>query len=216
MSLQERFLFRSAIFFDFDGVIKDSVEAKSEVFEHLFSPFGSEIARKVRKHHEINTGVSRYEKFPLYLVWAGLEPNEEIISEYSDKFSSLVVQRVIESDWVPGIINFLRDFSERARLFVVTATPQAEIEEILKQLAIENYFTSVIGAPTPKGEGMQLLMENFSINAEQAIMVGDSKSDYLAAKANKVDLILRRTKLNKKLQRTIGGAMISDFTDSGI
>ena len=206
---------RSAIFLDFDGVIKDSVEVKSDAFEHLFMSFGPEIASKVRQHHETNVGISRYEKLPLYLVWAGLVPNEEMISEYSDQFSSLVMQRVIESDWVPGIINFLRNSPERTRLFVVTATPQAEIEEMLKQLAIANYFTSVIGAPTPKAEAMRLLMERFSISAEQAILVGDSKSDYLAAKANKVDLILRRTELNQKLQETLECSMISDFTSSG-
>ena len=37
------------IFFDFDGVIKESVEIKSDAFERLFLPFGDAIVKKVRR-----------------------------------------------------------------------------------------------------------------------------------------------------------------------
>ncbi len=43
-----------SVFIDFDGVIKDSVEAKSDVFEQIFLPFGNNIAKRVRSHHEAN------------------------------------------------------------------------------------------------------------------------------------------------------------------
>ena len=59
------------IFWDFDGVIKESVEVKSDAFENLFKSFGDEVAKKVRNHHEENGGVSRFDKLPLYV------PNEE-------------------------------------------------------------------------------------------------------------------------------------------
>ena len=35
------------IFWDFDGVIKDSVSVKSDAFEELFLPFGSDVAKKL-------------------------------------------------------------------------------------------------------------------------------------------------------------------------
>ena len=43
---------------------------KADAFEQLFSPFGIELAKEVRKHHEKNGGISRYEKIPIYLNWA--------------------------------------------------------------------------------------------------------------------------------------------------
>lgn len=55
------------IFWDFDGVIKDSVSVKTLAFEKLFLPYGKKIAQKVKNHHEANGGVSRFEKIPLYL-----------------------------------------------------------------------------------------------------------------------------------------------------
>ena len=89
------------IFWDFDGVIKESLEVKSNAFFKLFEKFGHDIALKVRSHHEDNSGVSRYEKLPVYLSWAGKKPTENLISEYSVKLSKLVKQDVIESKWVP-------------------------------------------------------------------------------------------------------------------
>ena len=50
------------IFWDFDGVIKDSVPVKGEAFRKLFIKYGSDISEKVVDHHYKNGGVSRYEK----------------------------------------------------------------------------------------------------------------------------------------------------------
>ena len=68
------------LFWDFDGVIKDSVEVKTQAFFQLFEPFGELVAEKVRKHHEAHGGMSRFDKFPIYLQWAGLEPNHPTAS----------------------------------------------------------------------------------------------------------------------------------------
>ena len=47
-------LFKRAeiIFWDFDGVIKESVGVKSDAYEKLFLPFGEGVAKKIRRHHE--------------------------------------------------------------------------------------------------------------------------------------------------------------------
>ena len=58
------------IFWDFDGVIKDSVQVKSLAFQKIFSEYGFDVVNRVRRHHERNGGMSRFEKFPLYLSWA--------------------------------------------------------------------------------------------------------------------------------------------------
>ncbi|NQU65274.1 MAG: hypothetical protein HQ517_13465 [SAR324 cluster bacterium] len=37
-----------AIFWDFDGVIADSVAVKSQAFEEMFAPYGERILNQVR------------------------------------------------------------------------------------------------------------------------------------------------------------------------
>ena len=199
------------LFWDFDGVIKDSVEVKSNAFEQLFELFGSDVAKKVRSHHEANGGMSRFDKLPIYLEWSGQPPSQALIDEYSERFSRLVKQNVIESEWVPGVIDFIQHNSKKLTFFLVTATPQTEIEEILDVLQIQQHFRKVIGAPTSKGDAICMLLSEYSITPDQAVMIGDSSSDYEAASANNVPFVLRRTNLNQTLQEKLTCPMINDF-----
>ena len=199
------------IFWDFDGVIKDSVRVKSDAFEELFLPYGKEFARKVRKHHEDNGGMSRFDKLPLYLKWVGLEPSQTLIKEYAENFSILVKQAVIDSEWVRGILIYLQKNFKKQQFFLVTATPQEEIESILNALKITEYFSEVIGSPTPKNEAIKVLLNKYNIEPEHAVMIGDSISDYMAATENQVKFVLRKTKLNKVLQHQLDCLMIDNF-----
>ena len=199
------------VFWDFDGVIKDSVENKSDAFEKLFLPFGAGISKKVRLHHEDNGGMSRFAKLPLYLKWAGLEPSQTLIKEYAENFSILVKQTVIDSEWVRGVLIYLQKNCKKQKFFLVTATPQKEIEEILNALKISEYFSEVIGSPIPKNEAIKMLLDRYNIESEQAVMIGDSISDYMAARENQVKFVLRKTKLNKLLQQQLDCLMIDNF-----
>ena len=139
------------IFWDFDGVIKDSVSIKSEAFAELFRPFGTDFCNKVRNHHNRNGGVSRFIKIPIYLDWAGLEINDEVINNYCAKLRVLVEKKVIASDWVLGVKSLIyRSCAENKINVIVSATPQDEIEKILSNLKIRKYFQNVFGSPMTK------------------------------------------------------------------
>lgn len=201
----------SIIFWDFDGVIKDSVSVKSDAFVQLFLPFGEEISKRVKDHHEENGGMSRYDKLPIYLEWAGKENSKSLISEYEKLFSKLVLQRVIKSPWVLGAKEYIENNFQNQDFYIVTATPQYEIEIILSKLEIEKYFRGVIGSPISKKDALKIFLTNDSLNPKEAIMVGDSMSDYEAAKHNNIEFILRKTEFNKKLQKQLKCSIIEDF-----
>ena len=201
------------IFWDFDGVIKDSVSVKSDAFEELFLPFGSDVAKKIRMHHEDNGGMSRYDKLPIYLNLAGEKNSTDSISKYEKQFSKLVMNRVINSPWVEGVLEYIKTNYKAQKFFLITATPQKEIEEILKKLEISKYFKKVIGSPTNKKDALKIILSNENINLDDSIMIGDSCSDYEAAKENNVFFVFRKTDLNKKLQKKLKCQMIENFID---
>ncbi len=201
------------IFWDFDGVIKDSVSVKSDAFEELFLPFGSDVAKKIRMHHEDNGGMSRYDKLPIYLNLAGEKNSTDSISKYEKQFSKLVMNRVINSPWVEGVLEYIKTNYKAQKFFLITATPQKEIEEILKKLEISKYFKKVIGSPTNKKDAIKIILSNENINLDDSIMIGDSCSDYEAAKENNVFFVFRKTDLNKKLQKKLKCQMIENFID---
>jgi phosphoglycolate phosphatase-like HAD superfamily hydrolase len=202
----------ATLFWDFDGVIKDSVAVKSDAFERLFAPFGMELAARVRLHHEGNGGMSRYEKFPLYLRWAGLEASEAEVSRYCDLFDATVRQAVIDSPWVPGAREYLQDNQRQQRFVLVTATPQAEIEDVLNALRLASCFRQVYGAPTAKSDAIESALARLQSPKSEALFIGDSDSDYAAARAVGVQFLLRRTALNRRLQRQHRGMQCEDFT----
>ena len=195
----------SIIFWDFDGVIKNSLTVKSEGYEKLFSPYGEEVSRRVRLHHEAYGGVSRYEKIPLYLSWAGETNDKKKEDEFCEKFSNLVKQAVISSTWTPGVKEYLHNRRKEQYFVLVTATPQKEIEQILESLKLSGCFREVYGAPKSKTEAICQVLKQRACSPEDALMIGDSNSDLEAANANHRGFLLKRTKYNQKLQKRFSG-----------
>jgi phosphoglycolate phosphatase-like HAD superfamily hydrolase len=203
---------RSILFWDFDGVIKESLEVKTAAFARLFAPFGDAVVARVCEHHERHGGMSRLEKIPLYLTWAGQPRTPAEIAHYCALFAAEVVQAVIDSPWVPGAREYLQAHCERQWFVLITATPQEEIESILAALRIATLFREVYGAPTAKAEAIARVLVGRNCRPLCALVVGDSTTDYEAAAVNGVEFLLRRTPLNTDLQHRFSGSQCDDFT----
>jgi len=200
------------VFWDFDGVIKDSVDVKTDAYIRLFDGCDGDIAEKVRAHHLANGGMSRFDKLPLYLRWAGLEPSEARVSEFCERFSQLALQGVIAAPWVPGVEGYLQRNPHRQSFVLVSATPQDELELILQALDLKKCFTDVFGAPTSKKEAIRMTLENCSIAPQDCLMIGDARADLDAAEANKVPFLLRRHTTNANVFAGYNEFSVEDFT----
>jgi phosphoglycolate phosphatase-like HAD superfamily hydrolase len=203
----------STIFWDFDGVIKDSVNVKTQAYFNLFKPFGFDVAERVRKHHEANGGISRYDKFPIYLQWAGIEPNQNIINDYCYKFSQRVMLEVINSPWVNGAEQYLRNNKHKQLFFLVSATPYDELEVILERLDLKKCFNKVYGSPTSKYDAIQDALFSYRLNYENCLSIGDSQADIDAAVSHKINFLLRCHDSNAKLFENYDGFFVKDFKE---
>lgn len=202
------------IFWDFDGVVKDSLNAKSDAFKLLFQNESREVQSFVENHHLNNGGVSRYEKIPIYLRYIGKEVNNEIINDYCDKFSSLVTKNVINSEWVPGVYNFLNKYHKGKIFCILTATPQNEIEYILKELNIYTYFKLIYGYPTKKEIAISDVLKTYGIQNSKSVMIGDSISDFNSAIYNNIDFVLRLHNTNEDMLSSINSKYLTNFNHS--
>jgi phosphoglycolate phosphatase-like HAD superfamily hydrolase len=200
------------VFWDFDGVIKDSVAVKTRAFERLFSPFGDQVVSRVREHHERNGGMSRLEKFPLYLHWAKQDASPGEVARYCGLFREAVCQSVIDSPWVPGVREYLAAHYGSQFFVLITGTPQQEIEDIVHALGITAWFQEIYGAPSAKADVIRAVLGRPEHAGKSAIMIGDATADMQAAAANGVEFLLRRTPLNRDLQCTHRGPQCEDFT----
>ena len=203
------------IFWDFDGVIKESVEVKTNAFRELFRSYGEEVMERITIHHINNGGMSRFKKIPIYLSYAGIQSTEEIVMEYCNRFAKIVENAVVDSDWVLGVKDVLEKKSHSKQRFVlVTATPQDEIERILKRLNIINVFSDIFGAPMSKSDAINVCLNSYGVNAKETIMIGDSKADYEASQKSGTNFLLRRTPENMISMDNFRGNIIFNFLDN--
>jgi phosphoglycolate phosphatase-like HAD superfamily hydrolase len=199
------------VFWDFDGVIKDSVAVKTKAFEALFQPYGEDVVAKVRAHHEANGGMSRFDKLPLYLRWANQLASDEQVALFCKHFSEGVLQGVIDSPWVVGVREYLLAHCTHRYFVLLTATPQEEIVYIIDRLGITHCFREVHGAPKKKTDVIAAVLEQQGVAPRNAFMIGDAEADLLAAEANAVPFLLRRTSINQNLQASYAGPQFDIF-----
>ncbi len=213
MNLMKQLGYPSIIFWDFDGVIKESIDIKTNAFMQLFSSYGLKIQEKIKIHHEANGGMSRFKKIPIYLNYVGENASDEHITELCNDFSKLVFKNVIDCPWVNGAKEYLLENKYLQMFFLISATPFDELNNIIKELGISNCFSSIYGAPMTKIDAIKkILMETKTIPSD-TIMIGDSQVDLDAAVANDVPFILRKTNFNKKLVCSYSGIIIEDITE---
>ncbi|MCK5074627.1 MAG: HAD family hydrolase [Bacteriovoracaceae bacterium] len=180
-----------AIFFDFDGVILESVDIKGWAFGKLFQGYPEHVDQIVAFHHA-NGGMSRFDKFRHIYKNILQKPllNEEF-KRLCEDFSNLVYHRVLKCDFVPGAMEFLRKYSNKIHLFIISGTPQDEMMKIVNTKGLEKYFRGVFGSPTPKGVWAKRVVNEFHLDSASVVFVGDAMSDYYAAKVNSLFFVAR-------------------------
>lgn len=170
-----------AMVFDFDGVLADSVEVKTEAFRKLYASYGNEVTDEVVRYHRANGGIPRALKFCHYETkLLGLPPSAERLDELNDRFSTLVVDAVVAAPEIPGAFDYLKKWSSRVPLFVNSASPDGELEEIINRRSL-CFFTAVYGSARSKVENLQAIINENGFDPARMVFFGDAISDYRAA-----------------------------------
>ena len=200
------------LLFDFDGVLAESVDIKTEAFRKMYLSHGDEFAQRVVDFHEANGGVSRYEKFKIINgEWLGEEITPQKIDELANIFSDLVVDGVVNADEVTGAKEFL-DSSSQYIKFIITGTPTTEIKPILKKRGMDHYFKEAFGSPEKKGYWAQHILKTENISPDECVFIGDALADFNAATENNIDFILRETPIGIHLFKDFKGYSLNDMT----
>ena len=201
------------VFFDFDGVLAESVNVKTEAFRQLYLPFGSDIAEKVVAHHLAHGGMSRFEKIRIYHEnFLGSAIKNEDVLVWADRFSKLVLDGVINAPAVNGSLEFLNKFQSEFNMYIITGTPTIEIHEILKKRSWESYFLGAYGSPEKKTHWTEYLINENNLDRTECVFIGDATTDFDAATHSGIHFILRQTDENKCFFSDYTGPIVSDLT----
>ncbi len=181
---------KKILILDFDGVIIDSVITKGEAFSFLFKEYDLEKINNINEYHYANGGMPRYKKIRNILQNILNEnPSTEKINEYCNKFSDIVLDAVLGCEFIPGSFDFICKERKNIKQYVVSATPQSELEYIINKKKIKKYFCGVFGSPISKDIHINKIITSNGYDLSDAVYIGDTLSDLKYAKKAGVDFI---------------------------
>lgn len=185
-----------AIIFDFDGVLIESAQIKTDAFRKLFSAWKKNVDEIVNYHIQ-HTGISRFVKFRYIYENILNEPySEEIGIRLGSQFSEIVLDEIKNAPFVKGTEEFLNQNYQERLCFIASGTPQEELNDIVSSRNLFKYFRGVFGTPPTKAEIVETILKKYSINREDVIFIGDAESDKKAAADTGIKFILRNTPEN--------------------
>ena len=200
-----------AIIFDFDGVILNSTEIKTNAFINIFEKKYKKFLPKIIEHHKNNLGISRYNKLKIYLQeFIGIEFTNKDINLFANKFSLYCLKKILRCNFIPGVKKFLEDNSDEYLYFISSGTPTKELNYICKKRKIKHYFQNIYGSPHTKTTHIKKISRKFKLKPKEIIFIGDSLSDYKIAKKNNLNFIGINYKKNLNIKNEL---IINNFNE---
>ncbi len=197
---------------DFDGVICESLNVKTEAFRQMYLEYGPLVFNKVVDHHLSHCGVSRFEKFKKYHSdFLGIELTESQIDDLARQFSDIVLEKVVASSFVPGVIEFIEGTQNTIEHWIISGTPHDEMNIIANKKGKVHLFKGIYGSPKKKGDWIENLIHEKKIDAEKSVFIGDAMCDYEAAKTWNIKFLLRKTAQNQSLFHFFDGDSLENF-----
>ena len=201
-----------AIGFDFDGVLVESVDIKTRAYAYLFEDEGPEVVRRITDYHLTHGGVSRFEKFrTIHNDILKRELNDKRFQFLCDRFSEIVVDAVVAAPWVAGAREFLERNFRKYRMFVVSGTPESELQEIVERRGMTRFFEAVRGSPKDKVTLLAEVENDLSLVREKTVYVGDAKTDWNAAQALGLTFLWRRSPDGAQCLEEFSGSPMIDL-----
>ena len=185
-----------AILFDFNGVIVDDEPLHFLLFQKTLAQ--KKIKLTQEDYYEKYLGYDDYDCFKMVLKDQKISPEEDLIRELIKTKGNLYLQELTKKDlFVPGVIEFIRQVSEKYFLGIVSGALRQEIEVWLKRGKIYPLFQTVVaaeditdGKPNPEGyyKAVSLINRDSVPSSEmilppECLVIEDSKWGIEAAHA---------------------------------
>ena len=188
------------IFWDFDGVILDSMEIRNTGFREVLKNYPSNEVEKLIEYHNLNGGLSRYVKFRYFFEKIRKEVVFETeLKELANRFSLIMKKLLVDNNLlIEDSVMFIKENHTKYQMHIVSGSDGNELRYLCNKLGLSNYFISIQGSPTPKIKLVSDLLDFHHYKNTNVILIGDSTNDYEAAHVNEVSFYGYNNPLLKK------------------
>ncbi|MGE4317950.1 MAG: HAD family hydrolase [Deferribacterales bacterium] len=187
---------RKIIVYDCDGVLFNSTEAVKGYYDFVFEKFG------VTKIDWENSSM---------LALAMMGTNEVIVRHFvkDDALIGEMLEFAMKMNFKqfihlmepkPGIHSTLETLIEQGRSLAVFTNRGISLGYLLEHFGMGNYFSYTVtcmdvAKPKPDPEGLYKIMSQFKEKKESLLFIGDSMTDYMAAKSADVPFLAYENRL---------------------
>ena len=198
---------KPVIIFDFDNTLVKS---------HInFPAMKIQMARSVKK---IGLDFGRLEEIPTKYTAGNIidqaeiydkENNTEVVKQLWKIVENYERQGLTDLTIDDNIFSMLKQLKEaNFPLVILTNNARNPTIEVLKKYELDDYFDLVIAREDvvkmkPDKEGLELIIKKFSVKPIQAVFIGDSWVDCLAANKANIRFILIRDKMLDTVRHNI-------------
>jgi len=206
MSHQEMEGKMKCVIYDCDGVMFDSIEANTKLYNDLCAIVG----RPPLKEEEFEYVHSHtvFESMEL-LFGNDYDPKEKAL----DLLKQVDLRNYIGYlKMEPHLLETLERLKERGLVRVINTNRTTSMKYIMEHFNLWPYFEMVVTAldvknPKPHPESIQKILQKFKLRREEAVFIGDSKVDQQTAISSGIKFIVYK---NREIT---GDAFIEDHLD---
>ena len=177
--------------FDCDGVMFDTAQANrfyySDILQHFGQPALTEEQFGFVHMHTVHESM------------AYLFPDENLLEAARAFRKTMDYRKYLSYHTVePQLVPLLEKLRPRIKTAVATNRTDT-IERLLAEFDLDGYFDLVISSsdvqrPKPHPDALLKILDHFDLAPHQAIYIGDSQVDELAARAAKMPLVAYRNR----------------------
>jgi HAD superfamily hydrolase (TIGR01549 family) len=177
------------IFWDFDGVLMDSMPVRDRGFELVLASYPYQEVEQLLVYHRQNGGLSRYVKFRYFFEMIRNETiTESEVLTLADRFSQVMRKELLNSKLlIADSVAFVKENYKNYKMHVVSGSDENELRYLCQQLQLDAYFISIHGSPTPKKQLVANLLKELEYAPDTVAFIGDSINDWEAASSNRID-----------------------------
>jgi beta-phosphoglucomutase-like phosphatase (HAD superfamily) len=170
-----------AIVLDFDGVVLQSDQIKTDAFAELFGDHPEAVAEIIALHERYG-GLSRYRKFDMiYESILQLPLDDATRGDLGKEYSRIVLDKVLECPMVDGALAFLRANPPDRPIYISSGSPHDELLHTIEHRGLAPFITEASGSPNEKPDVIGGILDRERCSPDEVVFVGDAWSDFDAA-----------------------------------
>ncbi len=177
------------VMFDLDGTLVDSVPDLAAAVDKSLLQLGRPVAGVLQVRDWVGNGARVLVRRAL----AGGLQHEHIDDAYAEQALELFMQAYAEGHALTLIYPGVREtldwlHAQRVEMAIITNKPERFVAPLLDDKGLGRYFRWIIGGDTlpqqkPDPAALLHVLQLARVEARQALFIGDSRNDVLAAKA---------------------------------